>query len=217
MNNDRSLKDLRQDYGEAFLEVSDLQTNPVLQLQLWLSQALETEGEIEPNAMTLATVDAFGQPSARIVLLKEILDGELIYFTNYHSRKGRELASNPRCSVVFWWRKLFKQVRVEGIVRKVPSQYSRDYFQSRPVGSQLGAIVSPQSEVIASRQVLEKALLEEEKKLVPGSLPEKPDHWGGYAIKPHLFEFWQGHTNRLHDRFQYRQQEGGWIVERLAP
>ena len=217
MNNDHSLRDLRQDYGERFLEVSDLNTDPVAQLQFWLAEALKTEGEIEPNAMTLATVDATGQPSARIVLLKGVLDDELIYFTNYQSRKGRELADNPKCSVVFWWRMLHKQVRVEGLVRKVPAAYSRDYFQSRPLGSQLGAIVSPQSEVIANRQVLEKALREQEEHLVPGKVPEKPDYWGGYAIKPHLFEFWQGHTNRLHDRFQYRLEEGAWIIERLAP
>ncbi|NND31587.1 MAG: pyridoxamine 5'-phosphate oxidase [Saprospiraceae bacterium] len=211
------LRDLRQDYGEKFLEIDQMLPDPVTQLQEWFDEAVRTEGEIEPNAMTLATVDATGQPSARVVLLKEILDGELIYFTNYHSRKGRELQTNPKCTVVFWWRMMHRQVRVEGTVRKVDESYSKDYFRTRPIGSQLGAIVSPQSAVIPSRQVLIDALKEEEKKLSPGQLPIKPIHWGGYAIKPHWFEFWQGHTNRLHDRFQYRQQGSDWIIERLAP
>jgi pyridoxamine 5'-phosphate oxidase len=154
---------------------------------------------------------------ARIVLLKDILDGGLVFFTNYLSSKGHELDHNSRCAAVFWWRLSHRQVRIEGVAEKVDQDYATKYFHSRPLGNQLGAIVSPQSQVIPSREVLDQAIKAIEDQLKPGELPAKPDHWGGYRIIPHRFEFWQGHSNRLHDRFQYRMENGTWIIERLAP
>jgi pyridoxamine 5'-phosphate oxidase len=217
MSASKPLKDLREDYGFRDFDISSLPPDPVEQLRRWLDAAMHTEGEIEPNAMTLATVDSQGQPRARIVLLKDILDGDLVFFTNYQSSKGQELAYNNRCSVVFWWRLLHRQVRVQGEVIKADGDYSTRYFHSRPLGNQLGAIVSPQSQVIPNREVLDQAIAAIESELKPGQLPERPDHWGGYRIRPHYFEFWQGHTNRLHDRFQYRLEDHGWVIERLAP
>lgn len=213
----KPLKDLREDYGFKEFDIASLESDPLEQLKNWLDTAVHSPDEIEPNAMTLATVDSDGQPMARIVLLKDILDGGLVFFTNYLSSKGRELESNARCSVVFWWRMLHRQVRVEGVAGKVDAAYSTKYFHSRPIGNQLGAIVSPQSEVIPNREILDNAITALEGQLKPGQMPEKPDHWGGYRIEPHRFEFWQGHSNRLHDRFQYRKEGDGWIIERLAP
>lgn len=213
----KPLKDFREDYGFKDFDMASLDPDPIEQLQRWLDAALHTEGEIEPNAMTLATVDHRGQPMARIVLLKDIRDGGLVFFTNYLSSKGHELAHNSRCSVVFWWRLSHRQVRVEGIAEKVDGAYATKYFHSRPLGNQIGAIVSPQSQVIPNREVLDRAMEAIEQQLKPGDLPAKPDHWGGYRIVPHRLEFWQGHSNRLHDRFQYRKENGAWIIERLAP
>lgn len=217
MDKSKPLKDFREDYGFKDFDISSLAPDPLDQLQRWLDTAMHTIGEVEPNAMTLATVDEHGQPMARVVLLKDIMEGELVFFTNYLSNKGRELAHNNRCSVVFWWRLLHRQVRVEGEVEKVDSEYSTHYFHSRPIGNQLGAIVSPQSQVIPNREVLDQAIAAVEKELKPGQNLERPDHWGGYRIKPQRFEFWQGHSNRLHDRFQYRKENETWIIERLAP
>lgn len=213
----KPLKDFREDYGFKEFEIASLESDPVEQLKNWLNAAIHIPDEVEPNAMTLATVDSEGQPSARIVLLKDILDGGLVFFTNYLSSKGNELAQNAKCSVVFWWRKLHRQVRVEGTAEKVDGAYSTTYFHSRPIGNQLGAIVSPQSQVIPSREVLDQAIDALEKELQPGEMPKRPEHWGGYRIIPHRFEFWQGHSNRLHDRFQYRKENGSWTIERLAP
>lgn len=213
----KPLKDLRQDYGFKDFDEHSLDPDPIVQLKHWLDSAVHMPDEIEPNAMTLATVDSSGQPMARIVLLKDILDDGLVFFTNYNSAKGSELLQNAKCSVVFWWRLMHRQIRVEGVAEKVDGEYSTRYFHSRPLGNQLGAIVSPQSQVIPSRKILDEAIDALEKELKPGEMPKKPDHWGGYRIIPHRFEFWQGHSNRLHDRFQYRKEENVWLIERLAP
>ncbi|MCB0687253.1 MAG: pyridoxamine 5'-phosphate oxidase [Saprospiraceae bacterium] len=213
----KSLKDFREDYGSKQFDINSLDPDPVRQFDRWLKAAIQMPDEVEPNAMTLATVDATGQPMARIVLLKDILDGGFVFFTNYLSHKGEELKNNAKCSLVFWWRLMHRQVRIEGTAEKVDGDYSSHYFHSRPIGSQLGAIVSPQSQVIPDREILDMAISKLENSLAPGQMPDRPEHWGGFRIVPHRMEFWQGHSNRLHDRFQYRKEGNHWIIERLAP
>lgn len=214
---EEKLKDLRLDYGRDRLEISDLQTDPIIQFKDWFELALHTEGEIEPNAMVLSTVDADGLPSSRVVLLKDIIDGHLVFYTNYLSKKGSDIAETGHVSVVFWWRLLQRQVRVQGVAKKLDSKYADIYFNTRPVGSRIGAIVSPQSQVIASRDLLDEAVRREEEKVESGTMPKRPNHWGGYQIEPQSFEFWQGRSNRLHDRFRYDRKPGSWSIVRLAP
>ncbi|MGH9650099.1 MAG: pyridoxamine 5'-phosphate oxidase, partial [Terriglobales bacterium] len=173
-------------------------------------------GMVEPTAMTLATATADGQPSARIVLYKGPHEGGLTFYTNYDSRKGFELAANARAALVFWWDKLERSVRVEGRVEKLPHAMSEAYAHSRPRGSQLGAFTSRQSRVVASRAELDKRLAENEAKLGGKEVP-LPPNWGGYLLRPEMFEFWQGRQNRLHDRLVYRAAGDGWRVERLEP
>lgn len=191
-----------------------LLADPLAQLQAWLADA-QAAGMIDPSAMTLATV-ADGQPSARIVLFKGLHQGGLTFFTNYEGRKGRELEANPKAALVFWWDKLERQVRIEGAVEKLPEALSREYFHSRPRASQLGALTSHQSEVIASRTELEDRLerlrREHENQPVP-----HPPFWGGYCLMPRMFEFWHGRADRLHDRLVYRKAAQGWRIERLEP
>ncbi len=217
MNIDSSLRELRRDYNAPILDISELDKNPIVQFKNWLDLAIASSGEIEANAMSLSTVDKSGNPSVRIVLLKEILDGQFVFFTNYESAKGNDLAENSNCALGFWWPKLQKQVCITGRASKTSEEYSTDYFRSRPLGSQLGAIASPQSRIINNRKQLDDRVSELEKKYSDNNLPEKPAHWGGYKIKPVTFHFWQGQTNRLHDRFQYRIVDQEWIIERLAP
>ncbi len=207
---------LRRDYAREGLHESDTDANPIIQFQTWFDQALAADLP-DANAMTLATVNAEGKPSARIVLLKEVDDHGFVFYTNYNSRKAQELAVNPWAALVFWWAPLERQVRIEGEVEKVSTQESEAYFASRPFGSQLGAWASNQSEVIASREELEAKMRELEQKYDNQTVP-KPPHWGGYRLIPTEIEFWQGRPNRLHDRLRYRQQSnGGWLQERLAP
>ena len=210
-----SLESLRNEYlSEPFSE-KDVKKNPIEQFDLWFDEAVKANVH-EPNAMTLATATHDGKPSARVVLLKGFNKDGFIFYTNYLSRKGKELAKNPVVALVFFWPELSRQVRIEGTLEKVSKEESEKYFQSRPVDSQLGALASPQSQVI-SREELEKnwetlKLSHAEKALV------KPSYWGGYLVKPQVIEFWQGRESRLHDRVKYvLMEKGKWKIERLAP
>ena len=210
------IKDLRNEYQKDALERQDLKDDPIGQFMLWWDDAIQSE-LTEPNAMTLATVNDEGQPSARIVLLKGISNGGFEFYTNYHSQKAIEIAANPKVALVFLWKELERQVRIEGLAEKLSLKESQEYFQSRPRGSQIGAWSSPQSEIIANREELEvvyKLITDQFEKVDP--LP-CPDHWGGYIVKPQLIEFWQGRPNRLHDRFRYLKKGENWNIDRLAP
>ena len=211
-----NLEDLREEYRRASLNISEVASHPNVQFRKWFEEAQKSQ-IIEPNAMILSTSTRDGKPSARTVLLKGFDEKGFVFYTNYNSRKGKELATNPWGSLLFLWMPLQRQIRIEGKVVKLDPEISTKYFQSRPKGSQIGAYASPQSEVIADRFVLE----EEEKRLEEkyrdqDQLP-RPDYWGGYVVQADLFEFWQGRPNRLHDRIQYTRNGEKWIIERLAP
>jgi len=210
-----SLADLRKSYTLAGLRRADLAADPMQQFHSWLQQAIGAQ-LLEPTAMTLATADKAGRSSARVVLLKGLDDRGFVFYTNYESRKARELAENSNASLVFYWAELERQVRVGGTASRISRDESERYFKSRPRGHQLGAWVSTQSEVIAGRAVLEERLKEYERRY-PDAVP-LPPFWGGYVVAPSEIEFWQGRPNRLHDRFRYtRQKDGLWLIERLAP
>lgn len=207
---------LRQDYKRATLDEQHAAAGPLLQFERWWQEVIDSELE-EPNAMTLATSTADGRPSARIVLLKSFSEEGFLFFTNYESRKGHELAENPRVTLLFFWKELERQVRIEGTVSKASAAVSDEYFQSRPLGSRIGAIASPQSQVIPGREVLEEKVQELEKAYAENG-PQRPEHWGGYVVKPEVVEFWQGRSSRLHDRLRYvLQEDDSWKMERLAP
>ena len=211
-----NLADLRREYTKGGLRRADLDPNPMVQFQKWFEQALNAQ-LVEPSAMTLATADKGGNPSARTVLLKALDERGFVFFTNYESRKGCELAENPNAALVFHWAELERQVCVAGAVTKVLRAESEKYFAMRPRGSQLGACVSKQSSVVTDRSFLEARLQELEKEFA-GRDVTTPLHWGGYVLAPHRLEFWQGRPNRLHDRFQYSQQlTGAWHIDRLSP
>lgn len=214
------ISSLRENYVSPELLEGQVKANPIDQFQKWFDDAVAA-GLREPNAMALSTCGQDGKPSSRIVLLKGVDKGGFVWYTNYGSRKARELSENPRASLLFHWNHLNRQVRVEGMVEKVSDDESERYFHSRPRGSQLGAIVSNQSSIVAGRHVLHQAYAELEKSYSDGSLIPKPEYWGGYRLTPTLIEFWQGQPSRLHDRLQYslREVEGGhaWQIERLAP
>ena len=196
------------------LNKSDVDRNPIKQFAKWYGEATAA-GIAETDAMTLATATKDGRPSARIVLLKDFDDRGFVFFTNYESRKGKELAENPRACLVAYWLPVKRQVRIEGSVEQVSEAESEAYFQRRPLGSRIGAWASNQSEVVESRAVLEQryaSLSERYGEAVP-----RPPHWGGYRIQPEVIEFWQGRDNRLHDRLRYRLQDGTWVIERLGP
>jgi pyridoxamine 5'-phosphate oxidase len=190
--------------------------NPIRQFQKWLAE-VRAAGISEQDAisMALGTATKDGRPSTRIVLLKSVDDHGFVFYTNYQSRKGRELAANPQASLLFYWPQVWWQVRVEGTVEKVSDKESENYFQSRPLGSKLGAWASNQSEVVATRETLEERFAEIERRF--GEDVPRPEHWGGYRLKPDAFEFWQGRDNRLHDRLRYSLQDGVWVIERLGP
>ncbi|MDJ0713314.1 MAG: pyridoxamine 5'-phosphate oxidase [Prochloraceae cyanobacterium] len=211
-----SIADLRRNYTLAGFSEADAAISPIDQFKIWFQQAVDAN-LTEPNAMTLATISSEGKPSARIVLLKDVDDRGFVFFTNYESVKGQHLLENPQAALVFFWIELERQVRVEGKAEKVSSAESDAYFSTRPRGSQLGAWVSKQTEVIASREVLQSKLEELEQKYADKEIP-RPPHWGGFRLIPSEFEFWQGRPNRLHDRLRYRLAENGnWIRERLSP
>lgn len=213
----QDIGNLRKDYGADTLELGDVNKDPLVQFGNWFEEALAA-GVPEPNAMTLATATADGAPAARIVLLKGVDEQGFVFYTNYHSRKGEALAQNPRAALVFLWHGLQRQVRVEGQVEKVSAEESEEYFQSRPKGSQIGAWASPQSQAITEREELERKVAELEKQYAKAEYLPLPPNWGGFRVRPTLIEFWQGRSNRLHDRIQYTlQAEGSWKIERLAP
>lgn len=211
-----TLENLRKDYRAEQLTEKEVKSNPIEQFDHWFDEALKA-GVLEPNAMTLATSSPDGKPSARIVLLKGFNHDGFVFYTNYLSRKGKELAKNPVVSLVFFWPELERQVRIEGTIEKVSKEDSENYFKSRPKESQIGALASPQSQVIDNRSQLEKNLEELTKKYADQEVP-KPSYWGGYLVKPQVIEFWQGRPSRLHDRIVYRKADkSNWKIVRLAP
>jgi len=211
-----SIADLRREYSLTGLRKADLAADPLQQFRHWFDQALAA-GTKEPNAMVLATADAAGKPSTRVVLLKGFDERGFVFFTNYESRKARELAANRHAALNFFWAELERQVCVTGSVTQVPREEAEAYFKTRPRGSRLGAWASKQSETVPSREVLEARLQELEKKY-PGEEIPLPPFWGGYVLAPGEIDFWQGRPNRLHDRFRYsKQSDGRWLVERLSP
>lgn len=206
---------LRKEYSLAALDETHVNSNPFIQFNTWFDEALQAQLQ-EPNALFLATVDESNKPSGRIVLLREANDKGFVFYTNYLSRKGLEIAANPHASMTFFWQELERQVRIEGVLEKVPDSVSDDYFARRPRGSQIGAWTSPQSKQINSRVELE----EEEKRvlaLFEGKEVKRPAHWGGYCLVPHYLEFWQGRENRLHDRICFSLTNSEWSIARLAP
>ena len=209
------LSDLRKEYTLAGLDLPDVLPNPIAQFQRWLDAALSANVS-EPNAMHLCTVNADGRPDGRIVLIKAVSDAGFVFYTNYESRKGRELTGQPFAALTFFWPELERQIRIEGRVEKVSDAESDAYFASRPRGSQLGAWVSHQSRVIADRDVLETRQRELEAQFADQPVP-RPPYWGGFRLVPDALEFWQGRPSRLHDRIRYRQEEGNWLIERLSP
>ncbi|MFK8102449.1 MAG: pyridoxamine 5'-phosphate oxidase [Saprospiraceae bacterium] len=211
------ISNLREDYKAKSFRRTDLVADPYAQFNAWFEEALNAKIP-EPNAMTLATASLSGRPSARVVLLKSIVEDGFIFYTNYESTKGKMLAENPQAALVFCWLELERQIRIEGRVEKVDTATSEAYFQSRPKKSQLGAWVSQQSTVIKARTVLEENMTELQAQYAAQAVLPKPPHWGGYKVIPDKIEFWQGRSSRLHDRFQYTlQADGQWIIERLAP
>ena len=206
---------LRRDYMQRGLDESDLAADPFTQFEAWFREALNCPAIQEPNAMVLATVSPDGQPHARFVLLKGYGPDGFLFFTSYESDKARELAVQPRAALTFGWLELERQVRIEGTVSKSSRAAVEAYFKTRPRGSCLGAWASSQSRVISGRTELETRLAEAEARF-PGEVPA-PETWGGYVLVPEQMEFWQGRTNRLHDRLRYRRSSGAWTVERLSP
>lgn len=207
----------RTPYSQTVFDVHDLvsTSNPVVQFQAWFAEAKACPGITEPHAMSLATCSADGKPSVRVVLMKQIDKAGLVFYTNYESRKGRELEMNPQVAVVFYWGPLHRQIRVEGRVERVSAEQSEMYFHSRPYDSQISASASSQSTVIANRDVLVREV--ERLKTAHPTLVPFPPQWGGYRLIPSSFEFWQGQSNRLHDRLVFTKQEDTWVVHRLSP
>jgi pyridoxamine 5'-phosphate oxidase len=208
------IADLRQEYMRAGLAEADAERDPIRQFERWFDDALRAQLPL-PNAMTLATVGADGAPSARVVLLKGIEGGGFTFYTNYRSRKARELETRGTACLVFMWSALERQVRIDGRIERVSAAESDAYYASRPLGARLSAWASPQSEKVASRAVLETAM--EELRRRHGGAPPRPPHWGGYRVLPSELEFWQGRADRLHDRLVYTREGGEWRIARLAP
>ena len=210
-----NLHKMRQEYAAGSLNETNMPQNPMEEFNVWLDFAINS-GLTEPNAMTVATATADGKPSARVLLLKEVNDKGFVFFTNYLSRKGRELVVNPEVALVFDWHDIERQVRVEGRAEKLPEEESEAYFNERPEDAKIGAWASPQSKIVKDREELEKHLEEIEEQF-EGMPVHRPNHWGGYLIRPTVIEFWQGRPSRMHDRLVYFKTEEGWTMHRLAP
>jgi pyridoxamine 5'-phosphate oxidase len=208
------LSKIRNEYLQGELDIEHVLPDPLQQFGIWMDQAVLSEIQ-EPTAMTLATVGTDGKPSARMVLLKGYDENGFIFFTNYESRKGQEIAKNHRVALVLYWKELERQVRIEGFVMKTSGQESDEYFRERPFESQVNAIISPQSSVITSREHLEDLRKDYMKTFTGENL--RPSYWGGFQVTPDFVEFWQGRQNRLHDRIRYSRKGGEWVIERLAP
>lgn len=215
MQQEASIASIRREYMRESLSETDVHADPFGQFGRWWDEALRADID-EVNAMTLCTVSAEGFPSGRIVLLKGYDAEGFVWFTNYESRKGRELLSNPNASLLFFWKELERQVRIEGISERVSADESDAYFNSRPEGSRIGAWASPQSSVITSREVLDQNIADITERFSDSPV-HRPPHWGGYRLKPRAFEFWQGRPSRLHDRIHYANTVDGWKITRLAP
>lgn len=208
------LKNMRLNYEQDQLLESSINKNPFNQFKLWFDKAVQ-EQIIEPNAMTLATATKNGIPSARVVLLKEFDETGFTFFTNYSSRKGKEIYENPNAALLFWWKEYERQVRIEGRIEKISRKDSEEYFNLRPLKSRYGALASNQSEKIESREILEYRFYNLEKQF--GNHPPTPENWGGYKLVPFKFEFWQGRESRLHDRIVYEKTNNDWKIYRLQP
>lgn len=207
---------IRSDYSKHTLEESNVAVNPVDQFMVWMKECIQS-GQAEPNALTLSTITAQGKPASRIVLLRGVEDGKFIFFTNYNSNKGKQLAGNPNAALNFFWYQLERQVNISGRTAKCNEQFCDDYFATRPRESQLGAWASPQGEEIESRDVLIKNFEHYAKKFEGKEIP-RPPHWGSFYLTPEKIEFWQGRTGRMHDRIAYTlQQDASWKISRLAP
>lgn len=207
---------IREDYTKDSLSEEFMNENPFSQFGDWFKQALIAE-VVEPNAMVLSTVAEDGYPSSRVVLMKDIKEQGISFFTNYESQKSIDIRNNPKVSILFFWPELQRQVRIEANAEMLSSDESTEYFQSRPKGSQVGAWASPQSEVIVDRAFLEQRVDYYQKKFTDVELLPRPDFWGGFLLRPVKFEFWQGRSSRLHDRIQYIMKDGAWMINRLAP
>lgn len=210
-----SPRDERREYDQSELRRAQLAPEPLVQFQQWLDDALKAQLR-DATAMTLATADARGRPSARTVLLKGVDQG-LVFYTDYRSAKGEDLATNPYAEVLFYWRELERQVRISGQVTQVSREESVDYFHSRPTDSQLSAAASHQSQPVTDRAALEQSVQRLQERFGDNSQLPAPEAWGGYRLMPECYEFWQGRSNRLHDRFRYTQSDGGWDITRLQP
>lgn len=209
------LANLRFSYEQSGLLESNVPADPLDHFRRWFDDAAKA-GVREPNAMTLATASADGKPNARTVLLKGVVAPGFVFYTNYESRKGRELQANPFAALLFYWPELERQVRISGEVQQVSEEESDRYFQSRPLGHQLGAWASQQSEIVSGREILEENLLNAGKRFESGPIP-RPSYWGGYVVRPNTIEFWQGRPNRLHDRLEYVRSGASWALRRLSP
>ena len=211
-----SLAEIRKEYSKATLDFTNVASDPIHQFTKWFDEAINAK-VLEPNAMSLATVSNDNRPSCRIVLLKGIEENKFLFYTNYQSHKGKELENNPVCALTFFWPELERQVRIEGVASRVGENQSMEYFQSRPLGAQVSAWASPQSSIIENRTILEERVKQIEKRFEGNKVLPRPHQWGGYAVEPHMIEFWQGRENRLHDRLEYVRVEGSWKIHRLAP
>lgn len=211
----QKIADLRREYSHSILEVDSVDKDPIVQFRKWFDEAIKSE-MIEPNAMVLSTIDKNNKPAQRTVLLKALDKDGFVFYTNYTSRKAKHIDNNPSISILFPWYELERQVSIEGKAEKISTAQSLKYFLSRPFGSQLGAWVSNQSEVITSRSILEEKLAQMKSKFNEGKIP-LPDFWGGYKIIPERIEFWQGRSNRLHDRIVFTKEFENWKIQRLSP
>ena len=213
----KDLSNYRKSYGKGELSEASIENNPIVQFQKWFNEVEESNGVEEANAMTVSTIGLDGFPKNRVVLMKKITQEGFVFYTNYNSEKGKALAKNSDICLSFFWPNLERQVIIQGKAEKIAANLSDTYFKSRPLGSQLGALVSKQSKVVASRELLETRLKQLEKEYAEKEV-SRPAHWGGYLVKPIAIEFWQGRPNRLHDRIRYTLQENfNWKIERLQP